>query len=303
MVSTAPDPGDGGRASRVNGRRSGRAEARRTYLVPSVQRAMLILQQLASTSEGRTLGELSRLLGMPKSTAFGILSTLQSGDFVRRDAASERYRLSYKMLEIGGAYAQSLDLVQEFLSVARGIVAAINESVHLAILDGREVLHLSELNSSQPLRLQSYIGTRLPATCTALGKVLLAALDDEELEARFGGQPLARLTERSVRTFAELREEIQRIRLMGYARDLEETTTGLQCVAAPVYGSQGQAVAAMSTSWLSQQVDDPRLAQLVMVIREGALQLSRSLGYRGAGQYVTRRPREGHEPVRRGGAP
>jgi DNA-binding IclR family transcriptional regulator len=246
---------------------------------------MLILQQLAGHAEGRTLGELCRLLGIPKSTAFGILSTLQAGEFIRRDARNERYRLSYKMLEIGGAYAQSLDLVQEFLSVARGVVAALNESAHLAILDGRDVLHISELNSSQPLRLQSYIGTRLPASCTALGKVLLGLLDDAELEARFGGQPLVRMTDRSVRTFVELRDEAQRVRLIGYARDLGETTIGLQCVAAPIYGRGGGALAAMSVSWLSHEADDPRLAQIIMSVREGALQVSRALGYRG-GTYA-----------------
>jgi len=242
---------------------------------------MQMLQQLAADAEGRTLGELCRLLGMPKSTAFGILSTLQSGDFVRRDAASERYRLSYKMLEIGGAYAQSLDLVQEFLAIAREIVATLPESVHLAILDGREVLHISELDSRQSLRMLSYTGSRLPANCTALGKVLLAALDDAELEERFGSQPLTRLTDASIGTFARLREEIQLVRLMGYARDLEEVTPGIHCVAAPIYGSHGTAIAAMSVSFLGHNVDEARLAQIVVAVREGALQLSRALGYRG----------------------
>lgn len=249
---------------------------------------MLILQQLARHSEGCTLGELCRVLGMPKSTAFGILSTLLAGEFIRRDTESERYRLSYKMLEIGGAYAQSLDLVQEFLAIARQIVATLNESVHLAILDGREVLHISSVDSSQSVRMLSYTGKRLPASCTALGKVLLAALDDDELEARFAGQPLVRLTEASIRTFSQLRDEIQLIRLMGYARDREETNPGLQCLAAPVYGPHGIAIAAMSVSMLSQNADDARIAHATVVIREHALRLSRSLGFRGTSASATR---------------
>src|SRR5437763_800354 len=83
---------------------------------------------------GTTLGELCRLLGMPKSTAFGILSTLQAGEFIRREPQTDRYRLSYKMLEIGGAYAQSLDLVQEFLVVARDVSVTLGSAVHLAVL-------------------------------------------------------------------------------------------------------------------------------------------------------------------------
>jgi len=264
-------------------RSAAKPASRRSYQVPSVQRAMLILQQLAGHREGRTLGELCRLLGMPKSTAFGILSTLQAGEFIRRDPVSERYRLSYKMLEIGGAYAQSLDLVQEFLAVARDVAAALNESVHLAVLDGRDVLHISEVESNKPVRFTSYTGKRLPATCTALGKVLLAALDDAELEARFGTGPLPRMTEASVRTFAELRDEIQRVRLMGYARDREETFPGVQCVAAPIFGPRGEALAAMSVSTLTSQLDEAKLAQMVMLVRESALQLSRALGYRGGG--------------------
>lgn len=282
MTSIPHENGTAEDASEPRG--PGRVEARRSYRVPSVQRAMLILQQLAGHSEGRTLGELCRLLGMPKSTAFGILSTLQAGEFIRREPQTDRYRLSYKMLEIGGAYAQSLDLVQEFLVIARDVSATLGSAVHLAVLDGREVLHISGVDSRQPVRLLSYTGTRLPASCTALGKALLSALDDSEIERRFGGHTLVRLTESSIATFAELREDIQRVRLMGYARDQEETTVGVQCVAAPIFGPQGTALAAMSVSMLSQQAEEVRLAQVIMVVRESALTLSRVLGYRGGGQ-------------------
>lgn len=293
VSTSSPKPGRaplgeerGGAASlarrSTNGRTPQDSEGRRSYLIPSVQRAMLIIQQLSGQSEGRTLGELCRALGMPKSTAFGILTTLQTGDFVRRDPNTERYRLSYRILEIGGAYAESLDLVQEFLPVAKNLVARINESVHLGILDGRDVVHLSGTDSSRPVRLISYPGRRLPSTCTALGKVLLAALDDAELGQRLGLEPLPRLTEASIRTLDELRAELSQVRLLGYARDREESAQGVQCVAAPVLGPSGTPVAAIAVSLFNERLGDDRLAQIVAVVKESALQLSRSLGYRDA---------------------
>jgi len=155
-------------------------------LAPAVTRAAAILDVL-SEDGGAALGpsELSRRLGLPKSSIANICGALADAGLLRRVGTG--FALGRRLAELGGAYLVAVDLVQEFYDAARALPTGSEETVQLAVLDGLEMTYLARHDGRQPVRLTSAIGRRLPATSTATGKAALASLDPRELERRLAG--------------------------------------------------------------------------------------------------------------------
>lgn len=249
------------------------------YIVPAIRRAMLILELLAKDSEGRGITEISNILHIPKSSVFSILYTLQDGGFVEKDVGS-RYKLGPKTFEIGNAYARVADFVQEFAPIAREMVAQCNETVHLAVLDGVEVIYLARQEGAAAVRVAVSMGARLPAHAVATGKVLLASLSEAEVEERFRGVRLVRRTPNTVTSLDALLEELQQVRAVGYAIDNEESAKGVLCIASPVINHEEKTVAAISISFPLIRGSRERMETIISLVKDGALKLSHRLGYR-----------------------
>ena len=204
-------------------------------VVPAVARAAAALDVMASNGRRPVgLSELSRSLGCPKSSLANILAELVKAGFVRR--VESGFILGRRLAELGGVYLASVDIVQEFQIACTEVSAAALETVQLSVLDGLEVVYLGRHDGRQPVRfMESAVGRKLPATCTALGKASLAALPPDELEARLSGvTTLPRMTARSIQDPSDLRADLDEVRRRGYAIDNEETTTGVVCYAVAV---------------------------------------------------------------------
>src|SRR5438552_8534060 len=155
-------------------------------LAPAVTRAGAILDVLAeSRGEAPGPSELARRLGLPKSSIPNICNALADIGLVRRIGTG--FALGRKLAELGGAYLASVDQVQEFYETCQLLETGSEETIQLAILDDLEMTYLARHDGSQPVRLSSQIGRRLPATVTATGKAALASLDDADLERRLEG--------------------------------------------------------------------------------------------------------------------
>lgn len=204
-------------------------------LSPAVTRAVAILDALA-VSPTKTLGtsELARQLGLPKSSISNICGALVSAGMARRIGTG--FALGRKVVHLSGAYLASMDIVQEVDEAVGQLGTASEETVQLAVLEGLEVCYVYQHNGDQPVRLvPGGIGRRLPAMCTAVGKAMLAKLDDEELERRFASlDELPRLTPRSHRTFDALMKDLRAIRERGYSVDDEEAIEGVLCLAVSI---------------------------------------------------------------------
>ena len=198
-------------------------------LVPAVTRAVAILDLLAAyplTPAGPS--ELSRRLGLPKSSIANICAALADAGLVRRVGSG--FALGRKLAELGGAYLASIDPVRDFYEACDALAAASQETMQLAVLDGLQVVYIARHDGRQTIRLASEIGRRLPASCTAIGKAALAALDPADLDERLEAiDNLPRLTPNSHRTVAELRADLDEVRVRGYAVDNEETAEGIVC--------------------------------------------------------------------------
>ena len=208
-----------------------------TRAVESVDRALRLLQELAEHGSGATLSELSSTTDLPKSSLHRTLGALQERGFAtQRDDG--RYLLGAELLRIAFAFHDRLDLRVLLRPTLERVRAALNETVHVGVLDGPDVVYVDKLESTRPLSLTSKIGGRNPAHATAVGKALLAwtfptQASITEWVRRDG--PLVRRTPRTIVDVGQLAKELARVRADGFSKDLEESEPGVRCLATPVF--------------------------------------------------------------------
>jgi len=250
-------------------------------LVPAVTRAADILDLFLDEQDRLPASEIAARLGLPRSTTHELLTTLVARRYLDRQPGDETvFRLGPKVLELGARYQQRLEFGVEADAVARRVAARCGETVHVAVLDGLDVVYVSKIDSTHSVRLISAVGHRLPANCTAVGKVLLAGLSRQEVARRLKGHKLVGLTDNSVTTRPELLAQLDAVRVTGVAHERSESNPDAGCVAAPVVDSRGEWVAAMSISIPTSRHTADAWKRWEVLVREGAAHLSHRLGGR-----------------------
>jgi DNA-binding IclR family transcriptional regulator len=174
-----------------------------------------------------------------------------------------------------------MDLVKEATPYLKELVKLCNETVHLGVLEEGEVLYLAKEESSQTIRMISYMGKRAPLHCTALGKVLLTYLSAEERKEILGEKALPRLTENTITDKRELEKELDKVREQGFALDREENEKDVRCIAAPIRNYQGEVIAALSISSPIFRIDKNAQNNLKEALIETSEKISKRLGYNG----------------------
>jgi IclR family KDG regulon transcriptional repressor len=211
----------------------------------SVQRAFQILDCFQVSGPLLGVSQVARLAGLPKSTAFRLLSSLIVSGYVERQGSM--YRLGWRVFELG-ARATHLDpaVRESILPLLVELQVRTGHTVHLGVLHGSDVLYLEKLPGRSGPRTPTSIGTRMPASCAAVGKALLAFSPPECLE-RVARSPLTRRTAFSITEPRRLVRQVDQVKSDGLAVDKEEVALGLTCLAAPLL-YEGQAWAALSVS-------------------------------------------------------
>jgi len=182
------------------------------YPIKVLYKLLSILDTILQHGSPMNMTKISEKLGLYPSTIHRILDTLKHWGYVEQNPNTQKYQLSLKLLELGMAKLHQIDLVREATPYLKGLVNYCNETVHLSILDNAEVLYLAKEESSQAIRMCSYIGKRAPLHCTALGKVLLTDLPKEERRKILEQKGLSRLTEKTITDKEELEKELNRIK-------------------------------------------------------------------------------------------
>ncbi|MBE9376302.1 IclR family transcriptional regulator [Saccharopolyspora sp. HNM0983] len=250
-----------------------------TRAVPAVQRAFDVLELFLDEAE-LSAPEITARLGLPRTTVHELLGTLSRRGYLTQ-VPGNRYRLGVAAFQLGAAYAERLDLAGEGRLVAAEVAADCGETVHVAVREGADVLYVAKADSSHPVRMVSAVGKRVPAHCTAVGKVLLAELSGTEFDALLGDGHLPAMTAGSTTDPEHLRRELTAARARGCAREHCESTESVACVAAPVRDRTGAVVAAISISAPILRWDDEIEAAHRDRVRDGARELSRRLGHPG----------------------
>lgn len=258
-----------------------RSTAPETGLLSSVRNAARLLKQFSERDRELGVTELARRLGLGKSTVHRLLATLTAESLLERGSAPGTYRLGLALYELGAAVSTHVDLHEAARPVLASLRNATGETVHVAVLDGLEVVHVERLESPHALRIFSVVGHRLPAHCTSTGKVLLAALSPDELAERLDGWEPTRRTARTVASREALLVELARVTERGWAENVEESEIGVGSVGAPVRGADGTVVAAVSVAGPIVRLKGPSLRGFAAAVVEAGAAISTRLGYRG----------------------
>lgn len=246
--------------------------------VPSVIKAVQILDTLAGSKDPMTLAELTHSLELPKSSILALCTSLARTGLVSR-VDNGGYQLGTHLVDLAHAYLSHIDLTKEFASTWDTLAMHPSEGIVLGVLDGNDVVYIACRNSDSPLGVTYRIGMRLPANCTATGKALLSTLPDERVRALYRDTPLRQLTPHSHKTLKGLLKDLHETRLRGYAIDDEETREGMCCLGAPVFDSSGSyAIAAVAVSTLKHPSEAVQENAVAPAVLEFAHALSKRLG-------------------------
>lgn len=219
----------------------------RRYTVDAAAKALELLSTFSFREPRLSLAELAQRTGIPRATAFRLLSTLEESGFLQKVHGA--YQLGIKCFVLGNIVAGGLDLRETARPHLVALRDATGETVQIAILDHWQVVYLERMLSPQPVGfMRSRAGAILPAYCTGLGKTLLAHRPEAEVQAWAARQKFPALTPATITSAKRLMKELSEIRERGYGLDLEEREKGVCCVAAPVYNHTGEVVAAISAA-------------------------------------------------------
>lgn len=264
-TSEAPDP---------------EAPPRRDPLLGSVRTAARALRAFTQADTELGVADLARRLGIGKSTAHRVLATLAAERLLEQDPATGRYRLGLALYELGSAVSEHVDLHQAALPVLTTLRHRTGEMVHVAVLDGLEVVYVERLESHSLLPVFRRVGHRLPAHLTSSGKALLAALPRPELLSRLEGRTLAARTPKTITSVPALLAELDRVSRRGWASNIEEGQLGVSSVGAPIRGADGAVMAAVSVVGDAARMRGTGLQRAAGYVVEAAAVISARLGHR-----------------------
>lgn len=244
----------------------------------SVVKAFAILDAMATKgTEGVSLVEIAKQLRMSKSTTHRYLTTLEKLGAVERNQ-KDRFHLGIKLIELAGVTLSRNDLRAQGDAFLNELAAQTQETVHLAVPSGTEVVYISKADSKQAIQMYSRIGARVPMYCTALGKAILANSPATVADQVLSGGLVAR-TPNTITSPHVLSIELERVRNQGFAIDNQENEIGVCCVGAPVFDYNAKVIGAISVSGPIGRMAKERRLELGPMIADAALRLSRRLGY------------------------
>jgi len=254
-----------------------------TYRVPGLERGLRILTEFSPREPVLGAPELSKRLGIPRTTVFRLLQTLESLGFLERADRDRNYRLGVSVLRLGFEYLSSLELTDLGLPVIEALRDETGLTSHIVIRDGRDVVFVAKAQSHAPIfsSVKVNVGTRLPAHATTHGQVLMGDFSLKDLRALYPERKLERYTQHTPETIEELYERIRDDAIRGFAISESSFERGISVVTAPVRNDTGRIAAVITTTIPRPEIDASLLdSGLVDKVRHAADELSKRLNYR-----------------------
>lgn len=249
----------------------------------TAERIVDVLTLLATSEEPLTALEIATTGGFPKSSTHQLLNYLASRRFVDYDPVQRTWSLGLALFELGLAYRRGRPLEEIGRTILVELCQATSTTSHLAVCDGTEVLYVDKQQrrtGTGTTQLVTEIGVRLPAHLTAVGRALLATMDDAELKELYSGYGFPQRTAAGPQSVAELVADLDQVRAAGYALESGLTTAGITCVAAAVYDHRSEPIAALGITFITDQMTAEQVESHTETVRESARQLSRELGWK-----------------------
>jgi IclR family transcriptional regulator, pca regulon regulatory protein len=245
--------------------------------VQGLERGFAIVQAFGTDHRHQTIAEVAQRTGLTRAVARRYLLTLLRLGYVVQQNA--RFALTPRILDLGFTYLATIDVADVAQPVMEEIAASLHESCSAAVLDGHEVVYVARVQAKRIMSINLVVGSRLPAHATSMGKVLLAHLSPEALDAYFATAPLRPLTPQTITRPTDLRRVLAEVRQRGWAFSDQESEVGVRTVAAPLYNHNNQIDAALNISAHAARVSMRELKRRFLpVVLDGARRISRALG-------------------------
>jgi DNA-binding IclR family transcriptional regulator len=246
--------------------------------VQSVERAVTVLRLLADEGVPLRLAEVQRGTGLQKTVAFRLLKTLVASRFVEQEEETGRFHIGIGAFEVGQAYPHGSSLIGLSRRYLRALVEGSPHTAYVATLDGFEIVYLTSVEGTGPLRVHVNPGNRIPAYATAVGKALLAELDDAEITRRARAFGLVPLTSSTIRSARKLVQQVREVREQGYALNAEEAYPGIGAIAAVIRDRSGKASAGITLSYATSLLAPADLPMWIERTTAAARDISAALG-------------------------
>jgi DNA-binding IclR family transcriptional regulator len=275
---------------RPQGNRPTRARVRITGLdgdeqprggVQSLARAFSIMEEIARNRDGIGLADLSKRVGLHNSTTFHLVKTLVSLGYVRQMKDTKRYRIGRPLFALAANALDEIEMITLANPLLEDLSRETGESAHFSVRMGDAVVMLARTSGPGAFQLSDRAGVVRPAHCTALGKIMLAALSAEQFERFLARGGFEARTENTITSAERLRREIAEVRRTGLAYDDGEFDPELRCIALPVRDFSGQVIGALGISGPVWRLSMETLQKRGRVVRAAADRLSAEFGYAG----------------------
>jgi DNA-binding IclR family transcriptional regulator len=246
----------------------------------TVEKALQVLRSVADQDEPISLVALSRAADLDKTTTHRLATSLARHGLLRFDPVARTYALGLDLVELGNRAIAQLSLPREVRPHLEQLGGISREAVNLGVWDDGFIVYADQVPSPEPVVIRARVGTRVPAYCTSMGKVLIAFGRPAWREHVLDGRELPQRTPNTIVDREELTEHLARVRRLGYALDDEEHRLGVRCVAAPIRDYSGQAIAAISIAGPAFRLSRDRLNDLIAPVLDATRAISASLGFR-----------------------
>lgn len=258
--------------------RTGKAPS--DYSIEVLTRAINVLSVFGHARPQLSLSEIVASVGLPKTTAFRLLSSLVERDFCEFDPTSGKYSLGFGLVRLADIRRRQTNVHDVVIPIMRDIRNAVNETVILSVKSGDFRVHIDFVEGLHPMRRMADLGVRAPLYAGAASKVLLAGMEDDEIESYLARTELTPLQKTTITSKAMLRREIQAIRKRGYAESNGEIFAGGGALAAPLKDFSGKTVAVMDILTPEHRYTPQQRERCIALLLDGARRGSDRLGFR-----------------------
>ncbi len=248
-------------------------------IVQSVDRALTLLELVSEYNQGISFTEICNKVDLHKSTVHRLLKTLIYKGFVMQDS-DNKYNVTFKLFELGTKKIEGLDILAVSKPYTRALMEIINEVVHLVIRDESDIVYIDKVEADNTIRMASSIGQRRPLYCTAVGKSILAFQTYEDVAKIWESSNVKKLTKNTIVNFIDFVNELEKIRMQGFAEDNEENEADIRCIGAPIFNRDGEVEGAISISGPSIRITRGKIEKIANKVMKYASLISKDLGFR-----------------------